>query len=72
MKIFVKAKPKAKEEKVVRISPNQFDVWVKELPVQGKANEAVVRVLANYFDTSKSNVRLISGNKAKIKIFEVK
>ena len=32
MKIFVKAKPLAKKDKIEKVSDNNFVVWVKESP----------------------------------------
>lgn len=71
MKIFVTAKPRAKEEKVEKIGENQFRVWVKEPPVRGMANEAIAKALAQYFGVSPSQVRLISGFSSKQKVVEI-
>lgn len=71
MKIFVKAKPNAKEERVERIDASHFIVAVKEPPRDGKANTAIAKALAEYFDISFSRVELISGFSAKQKIFEI-
>jgi len=71
MKITVKVKPNAKQEKVERIGENNFLVWVKERPVEGAANEALIRALAGYFDIPKSGVVLVKGKTSRQKIFEV-
>ena len=71
MKIIVKAKAGSKEEKLVMISPNHFEVAVKALPVQGKANIAIAKVLAKHFQVPPSAVRLSSGFSSKIKSFEI-
>ena len=71
MKIFIKVKPKAKEEKVEKIDDINFKVSVKESPEKGKANSAVMRALADYFNTNQSNVRIISGSTSKLKIIEI-
>jgi len=71
MKIFVKAKPGKKEEKIVKISENVFEVWVKEPPEEGRANEALAKVLAKYFGIAPSKIILKSGHKGKQKIFEI-
>lgn len=84
MKIIVKAKTKAKENKVERASQPVLDlgnkkedliiykVSVKEAPVGGKANIAIIKALAEYFDVAKSNITLISGQISKQKIFEIR
>jgi uncharacterized protein YggU (UPF0235/DUF167 family) len=84
MKIIVKAKTRAKMTRVERIDQPVLDlgekkkeelvtykVLVKEMPVGGKANEAIIEALAEYFDTAKSNINLVSGQSSKQKVFEI-
>lgn len=81
MKIFVKAKAGAKENKIIppplkllQVDSSEreyYIVSVKEPPRQGKANEAIIRLIAKYFKTSPFLVKLISGSSSKIKIFEI-
>ncbi len=71
MKIFVKAKIKAKEEKVVKIDSNHFLVYTKVVPEKGKANKQILENLAKYFKVKKDKVKLISGSSSKNKIFEI-
>ncbi len=83
MKIIVKVKPSAKVEKVERVDQPVlnfggnsrelpvYKVSVKEPPVDGKANKAVIRVIAGHFDTSPLKIRLITGQTSRKKIFEV-
>lgn len=71
MKIFVKVKPKAKEEKVEKIDDVNFKVQVKELPEKGRANRAVIKALADYFDVNQSEIRIVSGSTSKLKIIEI-
>lgn len=81
MKIFVKAKPGSKENKVlapekklwseIANTKEYYTVYVKDRPVRGKANFAIERQLAEYFKVSMSRVKLISGNTSKTKVFEI-
>ena len=71
MKIFVKAKPNSKEEKVEKTDESNFIVSVKEPPVKGRANQAVRNALAIYFKTSSSSVRIVSGYNSRNKIIEI-
>lgn len=85
MKIIVKAKTRARETKVEREEQPAMDfssgkekpslvtykVSVKEMPVNGKANEAIIKALAEYFDTAPSRIELISGGSSKQKIFNI-
>ena len=71
MKIIIKVKPNAKEAKIEKMSEYQFAVWVKESAKNGKANEAVCRMLADYFGVSRSLVRIVSGRYFRQKIVEI-
>lgn len=46
-------------------------VYVREPAVDGKANQAVISLLAQHFDVPKSRVQLASGATARIKRFRV-
>ncbi len=48
-----------------------YKVSVKEAPIQGKANDAIRRALATYFEVAQSRIQLISGQTSKQKIFEI-
>ncbi len=71
MKIFVKVTPRAKSEKLEKVSGNTFRIWVKEPPVEGKANDAVVKVLAEHFRVSRREVRIVSGRTSRSKVVEI-
>lgn len=71
MRIFVRAKPKSKQEYVKKVGDLKFVVAVKEAAEKGKANQAVILALAEFFDITSSSVILISGQTSRQKIFEV-
>ncbi len=71
MLLTIIAKPKKKQEKVVQIDQNTYAVSVKEPPVDGRANDAIIKSLAKYFSISPSQISLISGHTSKIKKIEV-
>lgn len=71
MKIFVKAKPGSREDKIEKIDDAHFVVSVKEPPIQGRANRAIIKLLADYFKTDISHIRIISGAIARNKIIEI-
>jgi hypothetical protein len=71
MRIFVKVKPNAKVEKVEKIDEVHFVVSVKAPPVEGKANDALIKLLADYFNIPKGNIKIVSGLSSKSKIVEI-
>ena len=70
MKLLVRVKPNSREEKVEK-TENSYTVYVKEPPVENKANQAVIKVLAEYFKVAKSQVSILSGLHSKRKVIEV-
>jgi uncharacterized protein (TIGR00251 family) len=70
MKIQVKVKPNSKAEEVSQ-EEESFIVKVKEPPKEGKANRAVIKLLAEHFGVPQSRVRILSGFRSKNKVVEV-
>jgi hypothetical protein len=71
MHLTIVAKAKKKQEKVVQIDPTTYAVSVKEPPVDGRANEAIIKSIAKYFSISPSEIILVSGHTSKIKVVDV-
>ncbi len=71
MKIFVKAKPRSKETRVEKIDETHFVVAVKEPPVEGKANRAILEALALYFSLPVSRLKIVSGYTSREKVIEL-
>jgi len=70
MKIQVKVKPNSKTEELGR-EGDSFILKVKEPAREGRANQAVIKLLAEHFSVSKSQVRILSGFKSRNKVIEV-
>ena len=71
MRIFVRVKPRAREEKIERIDNEHFIIAVKEVPDKGLANKAVIKSLAKYLAVSKTQVSLVSGASSRRKVIEI-
>ena len=70
MKINIKAIPKASKNKVVE-EKGRLKVYVTSPAVDGKANKAVLEVLAEHFNVKKRMVAIVSGQKSREKIVEI-
>jgi uncharacterized protein len=68
MKIFISVKTNSKKPGVEKIDDTHFIVRVKEPPMEGKANEAVLMAVADFLDIPPSSLVLVSGTKSKNKI----
>ena len=55
-----------------KISETNFEVCVKEPPVKGQANTAIIMALAKHFGVRFSEVKIISGHTSRQKIIEIK
>jgi len=71
MRINVRARPNSREEKVEKISDIEFIISVKEPPVQGKANRAIINALAMYFGIGSVRVKIVSGWSSRQKVIEI-
>ena len=71
MKVIIRVKPNSSQEKIEK-TENGYLVYVKEPPVNNKANQAVIKVLANYFKIPKSQISILSGLKSKQKFIEIR
>jgi hypothetical protein len=71
MKLLIKVKPNSRQEKIEK-TEDGYIVYVKEPPIENKANRAVIRVLAEYFKVPKFQISILSGLKSKQKVVEIK
>ena len=71
MKIFVIAKTNAKEDKIEEIDSIHFKVFTKELPINGRENLMIIKLLADHFKIAKTQVTISNGFKSKNKVFDI-
>ena len=71
MRVVVRVKPGSTKGPLVESDEEGLIVFVREKAIDGGANEAVVKVLAEHFGVAKSHVRVVRGHTARIKQVEV-
>lgn len=72
MKIRVKVKASAKRDCVsFDEEKNIYNVSTKARAIENKANLAVTGLLSDYFKVPRSQIILKTGQKSKIKVFEI-
>ncbi len=71
MRIYIKVFPKSGRNEVVEIAKNQFTVRTTVVPEKGKANKEVIKMLAKYFGTAKSNIEIVGGKTVREKIVDI-
>lgn len=72
MFLQVKVTPHASKNEIAGWRESVLQVKVTAAPEKGKANEAVIELLSEALDISKSSIRLVSGGTSRIKKFEIK
>lgn len=71
MLIKIKVFPNSKKEEIIENTKNSFDVKVKEKPIKGLANKAVIKALALHFEISEQKLKIVKGFKQRNKIVEI-
>jgi uncharacterized protein len=70
--VVVKVKPGSRKGPLVEVGPNgELTIYVRERAVDGKANDAVTRLLATHLQLPRSRVELVSGTTSRLKRFRV-
>lgn len=68
VKIKIKLHPNSSQEKIVKINGDEMEVWIKEKPIDGKANSYLEKFLKKELG---KKVKIISGFSSRNKIIEV-
>ena len=71
MKLRVKVKPNARTEKFEELPDGTWQAAVKAPPVDGKANEALTRLIADHFRVPRSRIVIRSGASGRMKLVEI-
>jgi len=70
--VVVKVKPGSRKGPLVEVGDDgELTIYVQQRAVDGKANEAVIKLLAAYLEVPRSRVELVSGTTSRIKRFRV-
>ena len=70
MKIKVRVIPKAKQNQAEKTADG-FRVRVTAAPADGKANMAVIKLLADHLGVAKSRLRVVKGATSRDKLLEL-
>ena len=71
MQITVKVKPNSKEQKIIEEVDGSLTIRLKSPPVDGKANEELIKVLSKKYHVPKSYIRIKSGISSRQKLVEI-
>lgn len=63
--------PRARQNKITTDADGTLRVHITAAPVDGAANDAVVRALAEHFDVPKSQIKIVRGETSRNKVVEI-
>lgn len=69
--VKIKVIPNAKRQKLEKLPDGSFKVYLTVPPIEGRANKALIKLLAKEFGVSKSKVEIIRGKKGKEKVVKI-
>ncbi|MGI8504635.1 MAG: DUF167 domain-containing protein [Hassallia sp.] len=67
----VKVKPNSKQQKIEEQPDGSLSVHLKSPPIDGKANEELIKLLSEKFDVPKFHIRIKSGLSSRQKLVEI-
>ncbi|WP_286757848.1 DUF167 domain-containing protein [Ralstonia sp. RL] len=71
IRMTVQIMPNAKKSEVIGVLDDALKIRLHAQPIEGKANEALVRYLADALDVPKSAVTITHGHTSKRKVIEI-
>ena len=69
--LYVKVHPHAGKDVLVSTGPGRFEAWIKAKPVEGRANEAVLALIARALQIPSGQIRLTKGRSGRHKVFRI-
>ena len=72
MKIKIRVVPNSKKESIQQIDSTTYKIKVREKAIEGRANEAVLRLIAKHVGISMADVKIVHGFKSREKVISIK
>jgi uncharacterized protein (TIGR00251 family) len=69
--LSIKVIPRASKDEIVGEGPGELKVRLKAPPVDGAANEALVRFMSGKLKVPKSSIELVSGHTSRHKVIRI-
>ena len=71
MQKIIKVKPNSKEQQIIEEEDGSLTIRLKSPPVDGKANQELIKVLSKKYNVPKSYIRIKSGASSRQKLIEI-
>ena len=70
-RINVRVIPRARQNKISTDADGRLRVHITAAPVDGAANDAVIKLLAKHFDVPRSHIKIVRGISAHDKVIDI-
>jgi uncharacterized protein (TIGR00251 family) len=72
MKIKIRVLPRSSKNEVVgKMADGTLKIKLTAPPVDGKANDALIKLLSEYFNQPKNKIKIVAGATSKNKVVEL-
>ena len=71
MRLKVKVRSRARQDRVERMGDGSYKIWVRAVPENGRANRAVIEALSGHLGIPKSGISILSGQSSSEKVLEI-
>jgi len=71
MKIKVKVYPNSKKDVIDGFKDSILHIRVSSSADKGKANLDVINLIADHYNITKKNIKILSGNTSRLKLIEI-
>jgi uncharacterized protein len=72
MKINVSVKPNSRKGPLVEPQTDgSLIVYIRETPAEGKANEALIKLLSSHYDVAKTKITILRGETNRKKVVQI-
>jgi uncharacterized protein YggU (UPF0235/DUF167 family) len=69
--LTIRVHPSSRQAKIEKLGPLDYKIHVMAPPEKGRANDEVVEALASFLDVPASRIRIVRGEKSRIKLVAV-
>lgn len=71
MRIYISVSPRSSKNEIKKLSEGEYKVRLTAAPVDGKANDMLIKVLAEYFKVSRTCISIVGGKTVKRKMVDI-
>jgi uncharacterized protein len=71
MLIKIRVTPRASKNEIIKVSETEYKVKLTAAPIDGEANEKLIKLLSKKWKVAKSRIRIERGEKSREKMVEI-